>query len=266
VSTHQTDPAKKMLSKNLNRQLGQYALAAAVAGVSVMALADPAVAEVVVTRKTIPIPVGSGTNPGRVAVSLTNNGVNDVSFTLSQGSFGPGRTVLVNTPNLKNGVTIGGSWDPYARALTRGAKIGPDADSFFYRGLVEFSATSNGVKYCKGYWASNLQNKFFGCGNTKNKYMGVSFSLNNQTHFGWIRLTVTTNSDPNGPPLTATISGYAYETIPNKPILAGTAGTGIADVQVPTEIQTRDGGSLGMLALGSEGLPLWRREEALVRN
>ncbi len=268
------DSASKTSSNNLNRQIAQYSLAAAVAGVSMLALAAPAPGEVVVTRKTIPIPVGTGTMPGRVAVSLANNGVHDLSITLSQGSFGPGRTVLVNTPNLKNGVTIGGSWDPYARALTRGAKIGPNADSFFYRGLVEFSATSQGVKYCKGYWASDLQNRFFGCGDTKNKYLGVSFLLNGQTHFGWVRLTVTTNSDPNGPPLTATITGYAYETVANKPIKAGTAaGTAAAtmekptaEVQLPKNIQNQSRPSLGMLALGADALPMWRREETVTSN
>jgi hypothetical protein len=265
VSTRRTNPAKKTLSNNLNRQVGQYALAAAVAGVSVLALADPAAAEVVVTRKTIPIPVGSAATPEPVAVSLANNGVHDLSLTLSQGSFGFGRTLLVNTPNKNNGVTIGGSFDPYARALMRGAKIGPNADSFLYAGLVEFSATSQGVKYCKGYWGSNLTH-FIGCGNPKNKYLGVSFLLDGQTHFGWVRLTVTTNADLNGPALTATITGYAYETVPNKPILAGTAGNATAEVRVSREIQNQDGASLGMLALGADGLALWRREEILTSN
>jgi hypothetical protein len=270
MSAKPTDSVAKTSSNHLNRQIAQYSVAAAVAGVSLLALASPASGEVVVTRKTIPVPVGTASSPQPLGISLANNGVLDVSFTLSQSSFNPGRTALVKTPDRKNGVTIGGSFDPYARALARGAKIGPNADSFLYAGLVEFSATSNGAKYCKGYWASNLQNKFFGCGDTKNKYIGVRFSLNGQTHFGWIRLTVTTNSDLNGPPLTATVTGYAYETVANKPILAGTAGTtaaaeekSSAEARVPKDIQSPTGPSLGMLVAGSESMPLWRREESL---
>ena len=261
MSTRPTDPAEKVSSNSLNRQVGQYALAAAVAGLSVLALADPAAAEVVVTKKTIPIPVSTGSTAEPVAISLANNGVTDLSFTLSQGAL-PGRTLDFNAPNRNNGVLAGGS-APYAVALTRGAKIGPvgsEARFFYFRGLVELSASSGVNKYCKGFWGSNPKYYLLGCGEHKNEYMGVSFLLSGQTHYGWVRLTVRTSPDPNGPPLTATITGYAYETVADKPILAGTAGTETAEVQATSEIQSRDGASLGMLALGAEGLPLWRRE------
>ncbi len=66
--------------------------------------------------------------------------------------------------------------------------------------------------------------------------------------------------------MTATISGYAHETLANKPILAGTAASAMSEGQVPGEIQGREGASLGMLALGADGLPLWRREEGRVRQ
>ena len=261
MSTRPTTPAKKMSSNNLNRQVGQYALAAAVAGVSVLALADPAAAEVVITRKTIPIPVSTGTTAESVAISLANNGVNDLSFTL-WGAGGPGRALDFNAPNRTNGVLVGGNFDPYALALTRGAKIGPsEGPSFYFRGLVELSASSGVNKYCKGFWGSNPK-KFLsvGCGDHKNEYMGVSFLLDGQTHYGWVRLTVTTSPDPNGPPLTAKITGYAYETVANKPILAGTASNQAAEFEVPDNLQNQAGPSLGMLARGADALLMWRRE------
>ena len=119
-----TDSAEKRSSKNLNRQISQYSLAATVAGVSMLALLQPAVGEVVVTRKTIPIPVSTGTTAEPVAISLANNGVTDLSFTL-WGGANPGRTLDFNAPDRNNGVLVGGNFDPYAVALTRGAEIGP---------------------------------------------------------------------------------------------------------------------------------------------
>jgi hypothetical protein len=63
--------------------------------------------------------------------------------------------------------------------------------------------------------------------------------------------------------MTGTITGYAYETIPNKPILAGTAGKTSVEAQVEDNVHNPGGPSLGMLALGAEGLALWRRDENL---
>jgi hypothetical protein len=59
------------------------------------------------------------------------------------------------------------------------------------------------------------------------------------------------------------MTGYAYETIANKPIIAGkTSGPAanspdLAQTLVPsTQLPM-----LGMLARGAEGLSLWRRDE-----
>jgi hypothetical protein len=59
------------------------------------------------------------------------------------------------------------------------------------------------------------------------------------------------------------ITGYAYETIPNKPIIAGkTSGFAVADTHynglLPAPSRQP---SLGMLAVGTDGLNIWRREE-----
>jgi hypothetical protein len=77
------------------------------------------------------------------------------------------------------------------------------------------------------------------------RYLGLAFQKNGKTHFGWARLNV-------GPCGTA-LTGYAYETIPGKPIVAGDIG--ISAQLVP------DPPTLGVLALGTPGLDLWRREE-----
>ncbi len=156
-----------------------------------------------------------------------------------------------------DGVITAAGFYGRALALSRGAEIGPSAAIFNnYTDLIE--ATESGPpRYSRGYWGGNI----------KNRYLGIRFSLNGQTHYGWIRLTVTSNVKLNKPTLDATITGYAYETVPNKPILAGTAETAAATankppaaLQAPMNLQGKTGPSLGMLAAGAEGTPLWRRE------
>ena len=72
------------LSKAMDWRLKTYSIAAMAAGVGALALAQPAEGEVVITRKKIPIPVSSYffPPPHPVFISLNNNGVNDLSFSL----------------------------------------------------------------------------------------------------------------------------------------------------------------------------------------
>lgn len=262
MSTDPTNSANKVPSNILNRQLGQYSLAAAIAGVSMLALADPAAAEVVVTRKTIPIPMGHVGMPLSVKVSMANNGVDNFVFGLgsASSSMGVNRGLGVAGENPTDGVLGTSFFYGNASALVRGAKIGPtDGGSHFfgpYIGLMAASTSRAGIRSLRGNWARLL----------KSHYLGVRFQVNGENHYGWIRLTVTTHPQAGAQVMTATISGYAYETIANKPILAGTAATAMSEDQVLGEIQGREGASLGMLALGADGLPLWRREEGRVRQ
>ena len=128
-----TDSTNKEPSHNLNRQVAQYSIAAAVAGVSVLALAQSAGGEVVVTRKTIPIPVVPFTAPEPVRISMANNGVDNFSLLLSSfPSDFSSRQLLVagvgaRQPGLHNQILTGGSFYGKALALPRGANIGPSA-------------------------------------------------------------------------------------------------------------------------------------------
>jgi hypothetical protein len=221
-----------------------YSLAAA--GVSLLALGQPAESEVVFTKKTIPIPITQGCCQG-VEISFANNGQNNLGFFLY--SFGSSRVLNVHPLSSKESGVIAQS---YVLALTRGAKIGP-SDTFsngYGRTIESTSRSTRGDKLYRGYWA----------GNPTNRYVGVRFFISGQMHYGWVRLTVNTSKQHV---MSATITGYAYETVPNKAILAGTAAKTTAGAKVPGKIQNQDGASLGMLALGAESLPLWRREETL---
>jgi hypothetical protein len=135
MSTQPADSGRKTSLRNLDRHISAYSFAAAAAVVSLMALASPAPGEVIVTKKTIPVPVsffGDG-----VEISLTNNGINHFKFSLlynfsSISTNIDGRTLAMN--ELTDHKEVVGTFNPsqrvhpYASALMRGAKIGPAAN------------------------------------------------------------------------------------------------------------------------------------------
>jgi hypothetical protein len=139
-------------------------------------------------------------------------------------------------------------------ALIRGANIGPSAPFL--------QVNSYSIRIEGGYGVRSGSDRLVGDwgGNPKNRYLGVRFLIDGQTHYGWVRLTIITEP---GTSWSATITAYAYETLPNKAILAGTAEKPSAEAQAPKSLRNHGGPSLGMLALGADGLPLWRREGAL---
>jgi hypothetical protein len=76
--------------------------------------------------------------------------------------------------------------------------------------------------------------------NVKQAYLGLKFVIKGKTHFGWARLKVSV--DPLKLSITAILTGYAYETTPGKPIIAGA-----------TKGPDEQAGSLGALAAGAAG-------------
>jgi hypothetical protein len=69
--------------------------------------------------------------------------------------------------------------------------------------------------------------------------------IEGKSHYGWARMSV----EIKGTNLTATLTGYAYETIPNKPIIAG-------------KTHGKDEATLGHLATGASAIPAWRAKPA----
>jgi hypothetical protein len=100
-----------------------------------------------------------------------------------------------------------------------------------------------------------------------NRYLGLKFKIKGRIHFGWARLSVVGRQR-----ITATLTGYTYETIPGKAIKAGqTKGT--ADDPTNSDLgpdaslnsfisDTQQPATLGALAMGAPGLSIWRREES----
>jgi hypothetical protein len=237
-----------------DHRLKLYSAAAIAAGVGVLALAQPADAEVVITKKNLPITMGAFA-PVPVLIDLNHDGISDFQFSLytfAYHSFDADLTVTA----LNGGRVVGqpGSRGSYASALVRGSKIGPSAH-FSSRGeaIIERShglfrsSHSSETRHTYGKWS----------GDSPNRYLGVKFLIQGATHYGWVRLTVNSTREA----ITATITAYAYETIPNKRVQVGVASAAASGTQAELTKSTGHP-SLGMLALGAAGLAAWKREES----
>lgn len=241
----------KRVHKQLDKTLFGYAAAASAAGVGLLALAAPAAEASVVFTKTNAV-LASNTS---LSIDLNNDGVNDVT--------------LVNTFHIGGALNTGSSFIQhgflYAQATQPGAgvvassrfvaafgskkQIGPQ--NRFASGPIlamERCNTPPDTSYAilSGPW-----------GNGTNKFLGLKFAINGETHYGWVRINVSHSLCT----LTATITGYAYETVPDKRIVTGQrvgsaqVATGAAESPASTGVAT-----LGLLATGAAGLVAWRRE------
>ena len=230
----------KKLSQPLERQLKVYALAASAAGVGMLALAQPAEAKIVYT------PAHKHIGPNQ-SLRLDLNHDRKVDFTLSNfASCGTDQCHydLFQRPAAAGNSAVGYIFDGQlllASALNHGVRIGRGVG--FHKGtaaLVEIVFSSGGLS----------TNVFGPWPNVKDHYLGLKFQIRGKTHYGWARLSVAVNKTT----INGTLTGYAYETAPNKPIIAGkTKGRNEASEQ-PS--------GLGALAAGaSQFMPGGRNED-----
>jgi hypothetical protein len=251
------------LSESVHHQLNMYTLAAGAAGVTLLSLTPPCDAKIVYTPAHVVIGHG-GTN--LLYIDLNHDGISDLAIATSHNSCTS--ECLVNLDafpmgNRVEGKKVRSHSSSSAFVLRPGTRVGPRAP--FVQGgefgcpmLDVFSFPFTHYRRLTGKWHD-----------VTDRYLGVSFIIRGKTHFGWARLTV----HDKGHAITAVLTGYAYETIPNKPIITGkTKGQDddIAEQQnhpgpaaslnspIP---ETPQPASLGMLALGAQGVPLWRRKE-----
>jgi hypothetical protein len=239
----------KRLGKGLEQRLAAYAAAAGAAGVGMLALASPAQADIVYTPANIRIPQ---TSDGLgVKIDLNHDGINDFSFWIwSYADFGPYYIDLfLWAHNRANGAE--GGPQGFAARLESGVAIGSSQkfaqanQGFGGVPILDMKVNDTGAmtSFCFGPWVKPQNDR----------YVGVVFDVGGENHYGWVRLT--TAGCVGGKRLEAIITGYAYNTEPNQPIVAGDEGNS------PDRAALRSGsGTLGQLALGSLGLDLWRRE------
>lgn len=233
------------LSPRLNQSLISYMAAAGAAGVALLAISQSAEAKVIYTS------TNSKVEPS-VSIDLNNDGI--VDFTVH--NFDPpfGHSIwLFAEPAAGN----------FVRATGVGAAVGffgvPNGPAgFFATGTSYFKQGVFMAKFFQ-YSHSSFTGPWVGA---SNRYLGFKFLINGATHYGWARVSVPDIYD-------VVVTGYAYETIPDKPIIEGhTFGPENTAIAAPIELPAPPSqpATLGTLARGADTLAIWRREDSLTSN
>ena len=246
------------LSETTQERLNSYARAAVAAGVGILALTHAADAKISYTQTNQKFgPDGS------IAFDLNHDGINDFeldAFTSASGdSYGFARLSVRHSPNNAVwGEVI--SHRSFALDLHDNVRIGPKGQFFNNAGVLialVFDGNNSTNGSFLGPWVGQPGHR-----TVKDRYLGLRFLIKGKTHFGWARLKVTSAGFPKG--IITTLSGYAYETVPNKSIGAGVTQDAANSEPNPASFTapTPKPAPLGLLALGSPGLSIWRREES----
>jgi hypothetical protein len=229
------------LTSAMEKKLLAYAALAAASGVAMLALPPRAEAEVVYTPTHQKLPLNT-----TFALDVNGDGIPDFNFFASTFLGGALRRDTY-TFNSDADLEVFGAeksnqvWGAHeaVSALSAGVKIGGNggngkfATSHFV--MAGVGATDSEPPDYYGPWAPQG-------GNVKNRYVGLKFVVNGETHYGWARFN-TQIRQPRKGNLQAMLTGYAYETVPNTPIMAGkTSGAEVADTRPAT---------LGQLAAGA---------------
>jgi len=248
--------------QSIHQQLNMYALAAGAAGVSVLALAQPSEAKIVYTHAHVVI---GHNGVASYNLDLNHDGITDFSILWnSHRGRASSRAYLVVAATSSNAVVGSNGW---ADDLNRGAKIGSGQTFYAGPGLMLRAICFVHSHRCEftGHWLG-----------ATNRYLGLKFTSKGKTHYAWARLSVKVE----GIVINATLTGYAYETIPGKPIKAGQTKGAADDLANDPDLMDPDDpgldasltspipdvpqpASLGMLALGARGMPLWRRKQSV---
>ena len=249
------------LSKSLHQQLNMYALAAGAAGVGMLALVQPSEAKIVYT------PVHRVIGPNRHdRIDLDHDGVSE--FTIINSHFvGSARSVNWVWARASSagydGVAAGSGGAGYFReeALRRGAVINHRLAFENGAALMAGQCFQQGTSSAPPCDSQRRYNAIGPWLDVRDRYLGLTFHIHGEVHYGWARLTVELSRKPLK--ATVTLTGYAYETIPGKGIIAGaTKGPDDDEPTASFNTHTPEPATLGMLALGAPGLSIWRREES----
>ncbi|MGA2021233.1 MAG: hypothetical protein ABSH02_11635 [Candidatus Sulfotelmatobacter sp.] len=226
------------LRQFVHHDLTVYALAASAAGVTVLALTQPADGQIVYT----PAHEQIGRN-GKMLIDLNNDGITDVVVREIPRINTFRSNSLQAVPRPVGGIKQG-SYLGFAAAMRAGSRIGsPDVFDSKIALIVNWTLYGD---YYRGSWAG-----------APTSYLGIKFPIKGDTHYGWVRLNAQYNSQ--GKDIDVLMTGYAYETQPNTAIRAGDEGekAGSApEKSGETAPQSHSAAkcvmTLGILALGAQ--------------
>jgi hypothetical protein len=226
-----------------------YALAASAAGVSLMALAQPAEAKIVYTPANLDI----GQNDGVIGFDLNHDGIADFGLSNRQQYSTSLRSYFAHLKVVpkKQGNEVWGHNFGCASALPKGTRVG-------------FKGRFYGSYPFGRYMASAT---FFGGScpwdHVSPAYLGLKLVIKGKVHFGWARVNVSRGFGT----ISATVTGYAYETIPGKAIITGaTKGPDDPEPTGSLDTPSPEPATLGALAMGAPGLSIWRRKESALEG
>jgi hypothetical protein len=262
------------LNTNLNKALISYVAAACAAGVAILADAIPAEGEIIYTPTNTPILAGSP-----VSLDLNHDGV--IDFVLSNNlnafarhpscspcTFGEHGS-LKATPQQAGNAIWGVTSSVYplashsqrrkrqqkkpntvkeaAAAVPWGVVVGNGPERSFQSQALPMDS-SNSVYYFGGGGTVNSFGAWGKGRRATGPYLGFKFLIDGEIHYGWARVNVHANFLD----LSATLTGYAYESVANRPILTGfTHGSLDASSDASQQSQPPVAGSLGQLAAGA---------------
>jgi len=238
------------LCTKLEKKLLAYSLAASAASVGVLALAEPAEARIVATPVNIPITE----NGGIIQFDLNQDGIPDFGLSAHIYEYA-GTPPMGNFSSLLRVVpaqdgnevwAVSSNRDECAAAVHAGMHIGGDR-RFKPGALIMLVAAGSETRGRTSHCPWN---------GSHSPYLGLKFRINGEVHYGWARVNAALRN--------AVLIGFAYETIPDKPIIAGMTAEGDAELPAAPRSLVEPWmrpANPGMLALGSSGLVAWRRQE-----
>jgi hypothetical protein len=252
------------LSNSVHRQLNMYALAATAAGVGLLSLAQPAEGKIVYTKAHRLM----FKRNALVQLDLNHDGIADFMLGIIASAYPTdgGGLVAFSARGRSSNTVRTTSQHGWAAAYPPGISIGPKHHHFSSVSSPAVLEHGCGVSSTS---ACHSDGTFGNWLNVKNRYLGLVFVINGEIHYGWARLDagLFPATSAVGGRLYGLLTGYAYETIPGKPIITGrTKEANDQDIEEPDPASlttpTREPASLGLLALGTPGLSIWRREKS----
>lgn len=191
-------------SVEYDQRLLAYVATATAASVGVLALTQSAAAKIVYTPTHQTVRMNHA-----VPIDLNHDGIHDFDvFNLTHNSTTPfGSYVAAEPLNSGNQMLVQHSNRGYAAAaLASNVRVGPHAKPFQAgRNVMAYRSSGTGTQ-SGGPWK-----------NVNKRYLGLKFLIKGKTHYGWARLNVSIQNHA----ITTTLTGYAYETVPNTAIVTG---------------------------------------------
>ncbi len=194
------------LYQSIHQQLSVYAVATVVALLSVLALAPPSQAKIVYTKANVVLWCQTKFCDKQYNLDLNHDGVTDfvIKVTFFVAFVCNSSRQVGELPASGNSAIGSGG---YATALMQGAPIGHSQQ---FRGGEGTMAFYDVIPTCQASYGGPWYSVHF----PVTAYLGLRFRLNGRNHYGWAKLTVEQASY-------AKLTGYAYETIAGKSIIAG---------------------------------------------